>query len=174
MTPLETYEKYEREFSDLAEHLHFFRQNAKGTVMEIGVREGVSTSALLVGVGENGGHVYSVDLDDYASLYDDPNWTFIQGDSGKDHEEILRRMGRQDNNFRIDLLFIDGDHSYDACMRDLTTYGPWANIIAVHDTASAWMGVWESVISYYRSHYNGPFRRAEFLTASHGLGVLYR
>lgn len=175
MTPLEAYAKYESEYSDLAVHLPFLRQNAHGRVLEIGVRDGISTAALLVGVAKHGGHVYSVDIEDCSKLYSsDPRWTFIQADSGRDHARIFERMGKEDNNFRIDLLFLDGDHSYDGCMSDLTTFGPWANIIAVHDTHSAYSGVWESVISYYRSAFNGPFRRAEFTTASHGLGVLFR
>lgn len=174
MTALEAYGKYEMEYSDLAVHLPFLRQGAHGTVLEIGVRDGISTAALLVGLATRGGHLYSVDIEDRSHLYVDSRWTFIRADSGRDHARIFEAMNKRDDDFRIDLLLVDGDHSYDACMRDLTTYGPWSKIIAVHDTNSEFTGVWESVISYYRSPFNGPFRRAEFVTASHGLGVLYR
>lgn len=174
MTPLEVYEKNEAEFSDLAEHLQFFRKNARGTVLEIGVREGVSTAALLVGVGEHGGHLWSIDIDDYSHLYMSSDWTFIQGNSVTESDRILHETNRMSNELWIDLLFIDGDHSYAACLSDLTNFGKYAKIIAVHDTNSAWLGVWQAVIEYYRAPWSGEFTGARFINGSHGLGILYR
>ena len=55
---------------------------ARGNVLELGVRAGVSTAALLAGVSDHGGHVWSVDRDDCAPVFaGHPHWTFIQGDS---------------------------------------------------------------------------------------------
>jgi len=34
---------------------------------------------------------------------------------------------------KIDLLFIDGDHKYEACKRDYEMYSPLAKIVAFHD-----------------------------------------
>ena len=89
-------------------------------------------------------------------------------------KRVFDSMGCDRADFQIDLLFLDGDHSYAGCMSDLTTYGPLAKVIAVHDTNSNFVGVWESVISYFRSNHVGCFSRAEFFNGSNGLGVLYR
>jgi hypothetical protein len=56
---------------------------------------------------------------------------FIQGDSSKIRTlEILKKRlaGR-----KIDILFIDGDHSYEGVKRDWELYSPLASIVAFHD-----------------------------------------
>lgn len=174
MNPVEVYEVYQSEPSDLADHLPFLKACARGTVMEIGVREGVSTAALLSGVCENGGHLFSIDIDDYSRLYQDGHWTFIQGNTITEAERILERTGKMSNRHWIDFLFIDGDHTYSGCLSDLTNFGKYAKVIAVHDTASEWLGVWQATIEYFRSPWAGPFATATFFTGSNGLGVLYR
>lgn len=178
MKPLEVYDKYSREWSDISLHLPWLRDNAHGTVLEIGVREGISTAALLLGVAHWGGHVYSVDIEDRSELYsDNPDyahmWTFIQADS-KDWKRVFEGIGLRDGSFSIDLLFIDGCHSYSGCISDLTTYGPWSKVIAVHDTNSEFQGVWEATIAYFRSTQptQPQFKRAEFRNESNGLGIL--
>ena len=172
MTPLEVYAQAAD--SDFAGHMAFLRNHARGNVLEIGVREGLSTAALLVGAAETNAHVWSVDLDDYSHLYDSPNWTFIQANSVTESERILDATNMRSNELWIDLLFIDGDHTYSGCMSDLTNFGKYAKIIAVHDTASSYIGVWQAVTEYFRSPFSGGFSRAEFRNESHGLGILYR
>jgi hypothetical protein len=160
-------------WSDLGEHLEWLRTHAKGRAFEIGVRDGFSTSAILAGLAGTG-HLYSVDKEDCSGLYSDPNWTFIQGNSATETELILDATGMRSNDHWIDLLFIDGDHSFHGCLADLTNYGKYAKVIAVHDTNSEYLGVWQAVTEYFRSPWAGPFHHAEFLNTSNGLGVLYR
>jgi hypothetical protein len=173
VNPLEVYDRYQREWSDVGLHLPWLKDNAHGRVLEIGVREGISTAALLLGVRNRGGHVWSVDIDDRSALYDAKDWSFIKANSNVDYSRIFNEMGHRDASFKIDLLFIDGDHSYAACMSDLTMYGPYADVIAVHDTNSNYLGVWEATIAYLRQNLS-KFKRAEFRNESHGLGILYR
>ena len=115
MRPLEIYDKYQNEWSDIGLHLPWLRDHAHGKVLEIGVREGISTSALLLGVAHHGGHVWSVDIDNCDLDFDQDNkanWTFIHGRYGQViFRESLIRMGAADDSFKIDLLFLDGDHS---------------------------------------------------------------
>jgi hypothetical protein len=176
--PLEVFDHYRTAWSDIGVHLPWLRDHAHGKVLEIGVRDGISTGALLVGVAHRGGHVWSVDTEDRSGLYDDEDysklWTFIQANSHSESDKVLESMGQTDSNFQIDLLFIDGDHTQWGAMCDLTTYGPWAKVIAIHDINSRFSGVWEAAISYFRWKENGPFSKAEFFNASHGLGVIYR
>ncbi len=47
---------------DTHAHLPFIKSVAKGNVLEIGVHCGISTTALLAGIEENGGHLWSVDV----------------------------------------------------------------------------------------------------------------
>jgi len=113
--------------TDVHDHLPRLRELAQYNVLEIGVRFGASTAALLTGVEEKGGHVWSIDIEpcDFArSLFEgNPRWTFIRGDS----KEVFVDLRH------IDLLFIDGDHSYEGVLADLRLYGPLARTIALHD-----------------------------------------
>lgn len=173
---IEEYQKKLRAPSDIENCIGWIASHSMGSVMEIGVREGISTAAILVGLEQNmeGGHLWSVDKENCGHLYTNPRWTFIQANSLTEPERILDETKMRSNNVWIDLLLIDGDHSYSGCLSDLTNFGKYAKVIAVHDTNSEWLGVWQAVIEYFRSPWAGPFRRAEFFTAGHGLGVLFR
>lgn len=92
---------------DLSAHLPLLRYLARGQVLEIRVRAGISTAALL-GVQENGGHVYSIDADpSCGGVYEGHQlWTF-HGHSRDDAQRILGLLPR------LGLLFIDGDHGWE-------------------------------------------------------------
>jgi predicted O-methyltransferase YrrM len=92
----------------------------------------VSTAAFLLGLERNGGHLFSVDIDPTcANIYTHPLWTFILGNSQTQVEEIKQRVGGN-----VDVLFIDGDHSYEAVAADLENYGSIVKergLIILHD-----------------------------------------
>jgi predicted O-methyltransferase YrrM len=118
-------------WSDIGHYLPYMREHAKGTIFEIGVRTGASTSAFLLGVEENGGQVYSVDITNCSSLFlGHPNWSFLQTDS-KNTKTVLEFVPST-----VDVLFIDGDHSKEGYMHDLYTYSELVRsggIIISHD-----------------------------------------
>jgi len=166
ITPSEIYNRYLTEISDIKDNLSTLRAAACGNVLEIGVRTGISTSALLCGVEEHGGHVYSVDLDDCGHLYaGHQQWTCIQADSMKDRERILRIVPKV-----FDLAFVDGDHSYDGCLSDLMNYGSRAKIVMAHDTEcpNTWPGVRLAVDKYIEISHR-PFK---FLNEGYGLVII--
>jgi len=122
------YEFHLQNWSDIRDHLPRLYAAAKGNCLEIGVRSGCSTSALLAGIEEHGGHLTSVDLNECRIFEGHPNWTFIQADSVKDAtlKETL--------NGAYDLLFVDGDHTFEGALSDLQSFGTHAKRIFVHDT----------------------------------------
>lgn len=108
-------QRYERGCAegDMKDFLPWLRGHAKGNVLEIGVRDGASTSALLLGLEEHGGHLYSVDIQDSSHLFEcHSQWTFIRANSAA--RDIIERNLPQD----IDLLLIDGDHSRAGVLND--------------------------------------------------------
>lgn len=127
MTPALAFQENSRVWSDMQDHMFFLFEQAHGNVMEIGVRGGASTSALLAGVEQHGGHLWSVDISP-CKIFDHPQWTFIQADSIARKEEILAQVPEE-----LDVLFVDGDHTYEGCLSDLQTYGPRAKLILIHD-----------------------------------------
>src|SRR5262249_18136574 len=139
-------------------------------VLEIGVRVGISTAALLLGAEENGGHVYSVDADPgCGSVYEGhPLWTFIHGHSRDDAERILRELPQ------LDLLFIDGDHGREMVLNDLDAYGTRVRregLILLHDTdlfAPGQDGVRPAIQEFTQRH--GYVAR--FFPGSFGLGIV--
>lgn len=119
--------------SDIQHHLPLLFSLAKGDVLELGTRSGVSTAALLAGVEQRGGHVYSVDLDPRSAgvAVGHPQWTFRQGNSRSG--ELFETFGNM--TFRtllIDTLHTE-PHVYDELNLWHSRMEP-GGTICVHDT----------------------------------------
>lgn len=126
-------------WSDIQDHLQRLYQAAQGYCLEIGVRSGVSTSALLAGIEEKGGHLFSIDVDDCRVFEGHPQWTFLQGSS------LL--MESPYPNYEV--VLIDGDHSYEGALLDLFQHGGKGKTVFVHDTdAPDYPGV-RKAVEYY-------------------------
>ena len=76
------------------------------------------------------------------------NLTLICGDSGS-----ARAVATAKAIGPYDLIFIDGDHSYEGATRDIATYAPMLaadGILAMHDIAADWTGVpcaWRELVA---------------------------
>jgi hypothetical protein len=156
------YEFHLHQWSDIQAHLPRLYKAAKGKCLEIGVRFGLSTSALLAGIEEHGGHLTSVDINECKIFEGHPNWTFIQADSVTDAKlkELL--------NGEYEVLFVDGDHTYEGALSDLQHFGPHAKHIFVHDTAAPdYPGVRKAVDTFCAqmnrevTYHDGSFGMAE-------------
>jgi predicted O-methyltransferase YrrM len=116
------------EAGDMKDFLPLLRGLAQGRMLEIGVRDGASTSALLLGLEDRDpeGKLYSIDIQDCSSLWSHPQWNFIQGDSKAQVFE---------SHF-FSLAFIDGDHSREGFLADLMNAMNWVRpggLILCHD-----------------------------------------
>lgn len=165
MTAIQQYEERTHVWSDIQDHLPLLRHESHGNVMEIGVRRGFSTSALLAGLEEHGGHLYSVDMDNCADIFKGhPQWTFIQADSICDVPRIRTYLPEH-----LDLLFVDGDHTFDGCLADLMNFGFMAKKILVHDCeALNYPGVKFACQKYARE----TLRSFKIISGSFGMGVI--
>src|ERR1700752_67205 len=166
--PATIYKHYQNEWSDLKEHLPRLRAASRGNVLEIGTRAGISTAALLLGVEENGGHVWSVDIDDCSKVFTGhPQWTFIQSDS----RQLTSTAFGSDGIPSFDLFFVDGDHSFEGCLHDLTNYGSHSKVIMVHDTdcPDTFPGVRKAVQKFLVLY---PQRKIEWRHESFGMAVI--
>jgi tetratricopeptide (TPR) repeat protein len=100
-------------------------------VVELGVRVGSSTRALLAGVTETGGQLWGVDLQIIHGI-DDPRFHFIQADAAT----VADRWPS------IDLLHIDTDpHTEEQTRRWFQLYAHRCRAIALHDTHHPNFGV---------------------------------
>lgn len=150
---------------DTHAHLPFLKEHAKGNVLEIGVHCGISTTALLAGVEENGGHLWSVDVHPSCRYvwYGHPQWTFVCPWAGDIPSPDLP----------LDLVFIDGDHSFEGCMADLITWVPKVKkggMILLHDADTAsFPGVQLAI----REFCGKNALTHELRPGSHGLEVIY-
>ena len=153
--------------TDIHHHLKLLHDSACGNVFEIGVRFGVSTSALLSGVEAHGGHLYSVDIDHRCgSAFNHPQWSFKQADSRRDVQAIKHWLPE-----KLDVLFIDGDHEFIGVDFDLNAYGPMAQVIFLHDASQENPGVLEAVNLYLKKP-GCRHKLNKIYTESHGLAVL--
>lgn len=161
--------------SDINEHLELLYRTVTGTgaqaIVELGVRGGNSTLALIAGAIETGGHVVSVDHGKGAEYGDEPptraalqetstlirdklgvgsHWTLIVRDDLEFAEEF---------DDEIDLLMIDTSHSYEQTGKELMSWGAKVvngGLIIVHDTVSfpeQNLAIWEFLDDHPTSEY---------------------
>lgn len=166
---------------DMYEFIQFLRHRARGTIVEIGVRGGVSTAALLLGLeSDPAGHLCSIDIDaKCGELFEHPQWTFIHADSwdiGKAFSQLPRA---------IDILLIDGDHTAPTVDSDLDNYSRLVRkggMILMHDivpppnvTPQIIAGGWGT--EDVRSAYHRFIRETGYthfeLPGKYGMGVIY-
>lgn len=143
---------------DISEHLTtlFFlviEFNLKN-ILELGVRDGISTIALTEAASQINGHVYSVDIDSCESakiklkeLGLDKYWTFLQGND----LEIGKKWEKE-----LDHIFIDTSHSYNQTLQELKIFEPFlcsGGFITFHDTR-AFPGVLRAIKDFINENKN--------------------
>ena len=92
----------------LPQKLKIIREHIKNIdkpfILELGVREGVSTKMFLEVCDKNNGNLISVDILDCSKVSNNPRWKFIH--SSDDNFELINKLLNQ----KIDILFIDSLH----------------------------------------------------------------
>jgi hypothetical protein len=164
----ERYDEVAATPSDIQLHLPRLRREARGTVLELGVRGGNSTVALLAGLEERGGTLWSVDIDpaSAAVFAGHAQWRFILADS-RDESAVVG-AGVPDE---LDVLFVDTDHTYEQVRDELAIWGDKVvdgGLILFHDTDT--FPAIRPAISEWCGRRRVPF---ELVGGSNGLGIAY-
>jgi predicted O-methyltransferase YrrM len=167
---------------DMKDFVAWMAGVAHGNILEIGVRDGASTSAFLFGLHQNGGHLYSIDVQSCGHLFEGhPSWTFIHANS-TNRKAIFPLIP-----YELDILLIDGDHSKAGVMADLEyarLIRP-GGMVLFHDIAperapdgcsdASWPG--DAVRDVYEATCRGMATQGwthEELPGRYGMGVLRR
>jgi len=151
-----------------------YRNGQRGikTMVEIGVRGGISTNSFLYGLRDRSNkhshmRLYSIDINDCSGVVKDNTlkkyWEFILGDSKK----VIKTWDKGD----IDVLLIDGDHSFEGVRDDFRFWEPYVKeggIILLHDVLWPhkgvikffWDGIWYPKVAL-------PLSKS-------GLGIVYK
>ena len=159
---------------DMKDFLPWLKEHAYGQILEIGTRDGASTSAFLLGLEFAGGHLTSIDPDERcASLWRHPQWTFICDTS------LAIRFQSEFHSGQFDLALIDGDHTEPAVIGDLYNCYHWVRpggLILVHDVKPERGHEFYAVQLRERFDWFAKVNglRSEILPGMYGLGVLYR
>ena len=97
--------QYVPKYEDKVQYIINLVNNIKNiNILELGVREGISTKKFLEVCEKNQGNLTSIDIDDCSKVSSDKNWTFIH--SSDDNFEILDKKIKKD----LDLIYIDSYH----------------------------------------------------------------
>jgi len=126
------FERYRDTPSDISGHLQYMHdlcvELEATSVVELGVRTGVSTAAFLAAMEHNGGVVWSADINPPRvdpEIRDHPCWVFVWGDD----------MELVDEAPEADMVFIDTSHAYQHTLDELDAYSKFARkVILLHDT----------------------------------------
>ena len=120
------------------------------TIVNIGVEHGASVACLRQ--GNRTATIVGVDLDNtkYEQPFGPDQVILTTGDSA--------RVGQLWNDKNVDLLFIDGDHTYEGCKADIDSWLPHmaeGAIIAFHDSQTAQCeGVTRAIGEWYSKAVN--------------------
>lgn len=160
-------ERYQRllscpELIDTRDHLPLFR-SLTGRILEIGCDVGNSTTAFLVGQSES---VTSIDINPACgkNFPDERKWHFICADS----HSVMTLDSIIDQVF--DVLFIDGDHSYEGAQVDLDLYSGLVRpggLILMHDVLCP-----DTYPGVRRAFDEFPRGNKSIREGSYGLGVI--
>ena len=140
------------------------------TCLEIGTRHGISTLAILQACKETGGRLTSLEIDEnFAGVARErveaaglSQWWDLQV---VDCNEYVSHVGK------LDFVFIDGDHSYAQCKRDVENYGSKIRLggyILMHDTQNTVEPGPAQVIEEMRTTGRYEILRCDW---SYGLGI---
>jgi len=176
MTPEELLKQRIDKHGDISEHLQFIHDAVveadAGAVVELGVRCGDSTAAILCALRETGGHLYSCDIQDWpetrqtmAAAGLDSRWQFYVTND--------MEWGRKWTE-PIDVLFIDSSHERLHTEEELRMFGPHVReggLILLHDTVSFREGVQAAVDAFLATTPGWTYRN---FPHNNGLGVLTR
>lgn len=133
------YQKCWSQPSDMQHYLPILRETAalypQVRVIELGVRQGASTSAFLAAAEEADGHVWSVDLEQ-------PKVPDYWAGTGRWNLQIADDLADEVEPQPCDVLFIDTSHEYDHTLAELRKFVPWVKpggMVLAHDTLN-WPG----------------------------------
>lgn len=177
---------------EIYEFLNILTKSPPKTILEIGTMNG-GTLFLFSRVAPEGASIISIDLPGGKFGGGYPRWkipfyksfaargqriSLIREDSHK--KETLANVEKILNGEKLDLLFIDGDHSYEGVKRDFEMYSPLVKkggVIAFHDIAvhSAESGCF--VRDFWGEVKRGEHRYKELIKDSSqgwaGIGILF-
>lgn len=161
--------------SDICEHLELLYSLVLGLkaklVIELGIRTGQSTVALLEAVHETKGRLISVDTDHCEDAVRMINsyklsdcWSFVQDDDIE--------FGSRWNGDPTDLIFIDTSHEYSHTKKEIEIFERLlrpGGLMVFHDTVSFHDGVYVPIQEFLstRSSY-----RFDNRTNCNGLGII--
>lgn len=165
-----------RHGSDINEHLvrlyDLAVQLGSRKVIELGVRTGCSTVALLESVHATGGHLYSVDIDPCDRAKElmrnyglDARWIFTLSD------DIQFGLAWPKEDL-VDMVFVDSSHAYDHTTREISIFEPLirpGGVMAFHDTESCRDGVLRPIEEFLRTR---PDYKFENYLNNNGLGIM--
>lgn len=140
-------------------------------VIELGVRGGESTVALLEGVQKTGGRLISVDIEPcpearamISSYGLAGSWQFVMADDVD--------FGRRWTSGTVDMVFVDTSHQYEHTKREIEVYEPIlrpGGVMAFHDTTLFRDGVLTPILEFLKAHPDYGF---ENLENCNGLGIM--
>lgn len=112
---------------------HLAAKMEKPTIVEFGVDKGRSTCVFLQACEANGGHLYSLDIQDFSDVAQSDAWTFIQ-QSDQEVDALLTKAPAIKNG--IDLLHVDSAHRREHVRSTLMKWFPYikgGGYITFHD-----------------------------------------